>query len=68
MFLAPTVALKGVTAVIVVELTTTTLVAATPPIVTPVAPVNPVPVIVIAVPPARGPLVGDTEETCNHCA
>jgi hypothetical protein len=65
---APTVALVGTTAVIVVELTTTTLVAATPPIVTPVAPVNPVPVIVIGVVEANGPDGGATEATVNHCA
>jgi hypothetical protein len=45
----------GVTAVIEVLLTTTTLVAGAPPTVT-VAPVKKfVPVIVIAVPPAAGP-------------
>ena len=58
----------GTTAVIVVELTTTTLVAATPPIVTPVAPVNPVPVIVIGVVEESGPVGGATEATVNHCA
>jgi hypothetical protein len=42
--------------------TTTTLVAATPPTVTLVAPVKLVPVIVIAVPPAVEPDVGDTDE------
>jgi hypothetical protein len=47
-------------AVIEVLLTTTTLVAAVPPNVT-VAPVAKfVPVIVTAVPPAVGPLFGDT--------
>ncbi len=51
--LAPTDAPVGTTAVIVVAFTTTTLVAATPPIVTPVAPVKPVPVIVIAVPACK---------------
>lgn len=50
----------GVVAVIVVELTTTTLVAAALPNVT-VAPVAKfVPVIVTAVPPPAGPLLGDT--------
>lgn len=50
----------GVFAVMLVELTTTTLVAAVPPKVT-VAPVAKfVPVIVTAVPPAVVPLVGDT--------
>ncbi len=46
----------GVVAVIVVALVTTTLVAALPPIVTEVAPVNPVPVIVTLVPPSVVPL------------
>ena len=50
----------GVTAVTVVELTTTTLVAATPPIVTLVAPVRFVPVIVIGVAPPVGPTAGLT--------
>ena len=45
-----------------VDETTTTLVAATPPTVTLVAPVKLVPVIVIAVPPAVEPEVGETEE------
>jgi len=45
----------GVTAVIEVASTTTTLVAATPPTVTALAPVKLVPVMVIAVPPAIGP-------------
>jgi hypothetical protein len=50
----------GVVAVIVVPFTTTTFVAAIPPNVT-VAPVAKfVPVIVTAVPPATGPLFGDT--------
>lgn len=53
----------GVTAVIEVELTTTTDVAAAPPIVTPVAPVNPVPVMVTAVPPAASPVAGDIPDT-----
>jgi hypothetical protein len=44
-----------------VEETTTTLVAATPPTVTLDAPVSAVPVIVIAVPPAVVPDVGVTE-------
>jgi hypothetical protein len=42
----------------VVEFTTTTLVAAEPPMVTEVAPVKLVPVIVTLVPPAVGPPVG----------
>ena len=50
----------GVTAVTLVAETTTTLVAATPPTVTLVAPVRFAPVIVIEVPPAVGPLHGDT--------
>jgi len=45
----------GVTAVMEVALSTTTPVAATPPIVTLVAPVKFVPVMVIAVPAAKGP-------------
>ena len=48
--------------VIVVALTTTTLVDATPPIATEVAPLKPVPVIVIAVPPVVGPTFGETDE------
>ena len=59
---APTVP-AGVTAVTLVDETTTTLVAATPPTVTLVAPVKLVPVIVIAVPPAVEPVVGDTDES-----
>ena len=54
---APTVP-AGVTAVTLVDETTTTLVAATPPTVTLVAPVRFVPVIVIGVPPAIGPDIG----------
>ena len=45
-----------------VVLTTTRLVAATPPTVTLVAPVKSLPVIVIAVPPAVGPTFGATTE------
>ena len=45
----------GVLAVIEVELTTVTAVAAVPPMVTAVAPVKPVPVIVTDCPPASGP-------------
>ena len=53
----------GVVAVMVVLFTTTTLVAAALPKVT-VAPVAKfVPVIVTAVPPATGPLFGDTPVT-----
>ena len=55
----PTVELAGVVAVISVELTTTTLVAAVPPTVTPVAPVKPVPVMVIGVATETGPYIGE---------
>jgi hypothetical protein len=55
----PAVDVAGVVAVISVELTTTTLVAATPPTVTPVAPVKPVPVMVMAVLVETGPYVGE---------
>jgi len=48
----------GVVAVIEVALTTTTLVAALPPIVTVAPAAKPVPLIVTAVPPAAGPEVG----------
>ena len=51
----------GVTAVTLVAEFTTTLVAATPPTVTLLAPVRFVPVIVIAVPPRVEPLVGLTD-------
>jgi hypothetical protein len=61
--LAVPAAPAGVVAVIDVALATETLVAATPPIVTPVAPVNPVPVIVTGVPPAVVPLLGVNELT-----
>ena len=57
---APTVP-AGVTAVTLVAETTTTLVAATPPTVTLLAPVRFVPVIVIDVPPRVEPLVGLTD-------
>ena len=49
----------GVTAVIDVEDTTVTEVAAAPPIVTAVAPVKPVPEMVTLVPPAIGPVLGE---------
>ena len=52
----------GVTAVTVVALTTLTEVAATPSIVTELAPVKFVPVIVIAVPPLVDPVFGLTDE------
>ena len=48
----------GLSAVIVVPLTTVTPVAGVVPKSTVVAPVKPVPVIVTRVPPAAGPLVG----------
>ena len=51
-----------VTAVTVVEFTTTTLVAATPPMVTLDVPVRFAPVMVIAVPPTEGPELGFTVE------
>ena len=50
----------GVTAVMLVALTTTTLIAALPPTVTLVAPVKLVPVMVIEVPPNVVPEVGLT--------
>ena len=49
----------GVVAVMVLSLSTVKLVAATPPMVTPVAPVKSAPVMVIIVPPAVDPLVGE---------
>ena len=55
-------------AVILVELTTITLVAAVPPMVTAVAPVKPVPVIVMAAPPAKEPLVGEILVTVGTAA
>jgi len=57
-FCAPS-APDGVTAVIEVALTTTTLVAAAPPKVTLLAPVKFVPLIVIGVPPNVVPEFGD---------
>ena len=48
----------GMVAVIEVALATVTLVAATPPMLTAVAPVKSVPVMVIAVPPDVEPLNG----------
>jgi hypothetical protein len=50
----------GVTAVTEVALTTVTAVAATPPIMTEVAPVRFVPVSVMVVPPVVGPEFGET--------
>ena len=58
----------GVTAVIEVDETTVTPVAAAPPIVTPVAPVKPVPVIVTDVPPAAGPELGEIALTVGGAA
>jgi hypothetical protein len=46
-----------------VAVATATSVAATDPKETPVASVNPVPVIVTVVPPPDGPVVGETEVT-----
>jgi hypothetical protein len=64
-FFAPTVrlfpVLTGDLMVIEVSLTTVKSVAATPSIVTPVAPVKAVPVNVIAVAPEVGPDVGEIE-------
>jgi hypothetical protein len=57
-FLAPAVP-AGVTAVMEVALTTVTLVAATPPIVTVAPLIKPVPVIVTGVPPTSGPAFGE---------
>lgn len=50
----------GVVAVIVMSSTTERLDTSAPPTETAVAPVKPVPVIVIAVPPKSGPLTGNT--------
>lgn len=58
-FFAPTVP-EGVVAVSIVEFTTVKPVAATPPIVTLLAPVKLVPTIVNKVPPAAGPVFGLT--------
>ena len=68
MSFAPIVAPAGTTAVMVVELTTTKLVTATLLMVAPVAPVKPVPVIVIDVAPSIVPEEGDTDVTWSHCA
>src|SRR5687767_3586544 len=53
-------ACAGVVQVTVLSLTTDTLVAATPPTVTPVTPLKPLPVIVIDVPPDVLPRFGLT--------
>ena len=52
----------GVVQVMLVALLTVKLEQALPPTVTPVAPVKPVPVIVMAVLPVTGPELGDTDE------
>ena len=57
--LAAPAAWAGVVAVMVVELTKAKVAALTPPMVTPVAPVKSVPVMVMTVPPAVEPLVGE---------
>ena len=59
----PTVELAGVVAVISVLLTTVKLVTAVPPMITEVAPVKPVPVMVIAVLVETGPYVGEMAVT-----
>ena len=56
-------ACAGVVAEIAVSESTVNDVAAVPPNDTPVAPVNPVPVIVTAVPPLTGPVNGATNTT-----
>ena len=61
--LAVPAAPAGVVQVMEVAETTTTLVHAAPPTVTPVAPVKLVPVIVILVPPAVEPVFGLTAVT-----
>jgi hypothetical protein len=58
----------GTVAVIDVSLPTLKDVAGLPRTVTAVAPVNPVPVIVIEVPPASGPLAGETLVTVGTAA
>ncbi len=59
----PTVELAGVVAVISVSLTTVKLVTAVPPTVTAVAPVKPVPVMVMEVLVETGPYGGETPVT-----
>ena len=61
----PTVELAGVVAVISVELTTVKLVTAVPPTVTAVAPVKPVPVIIMGVLVETGPYVGEMPVTAG---
>src|SRR5205085_2574406 len=60
---APGVARAGIEAVSDVAPDTTTLVAATPPIVTVASAPKPLPLMVTAFPPVVLPLDGDTEET-----
>ena len=55
----------GAVQVIVVELTTVKFVQGAPPTVTPVAPRNPVPVMVMTLPPEIRPELGDTEATAG---
>ena len=57
--LAVPAAWAGVVAVMVVELTKAKVAALTPPMVTAVAPVKSAPVMVMLVPPAVEPLVGE---------
>ena len=59
----PALPLGGAAVRIEVELTTTTGVAAVPPMETAVAPVKPVPVILINCPPASGPDEGLRDST-----
>ena len=66
--LAVPAAWAGAVTVIEVGLFTTRLVAAVPPMVTPVAPVKLVPVMVMLVPPAIGPLVGEILVTVGAAA
>ena len=62
-FAVPALLAGVVTVMIEVELTTITGVAAVPPMETAVAPVKPVPVMVINCPPASGPDVGLIDAT-----
>ena len=56
----------GVVQLRLVSLMTTTLLQALPPTVTALAPVRSVPVMVMAVPPAMGPALGDTPLTVGR--
>ena len=58
----------GVVAVILVSLTTITLAAAAPPMVTAVAPVKSVPVMVMGVPPFAAPVAGEILVTVGATA